>query len=102
MPKLPDPLEDPKAREAAHVTGDVLDAEDRRRLRSYRRRPLQYPREREAYMTRIAELDPALHAELTALRGASPQAWRKRLHHEARRLDLHTYFGYSARTADDE
>lgn len=94
--KLPDPLEDPKARAAAHVDGEP-DVEDRRRLLSYRRRALQYPREREAYMERIEELDPALFAELTALRAASPQAWRKRLHHEARRLGLHTYFGYPPR-----
>ena len=101
MPEIPDPLTDPRARDAAGVTGDDLDTEDRRRLRSYRRRALQYPREREAYMDRIAELDSGLHTELLALRRLSPQAWRKRLHLEARRLELHTFFGFNPRTADE-
>jgi hypothetical protein len=88
-----DPLSDPAAHAAAGVADpEHLDGEDRRRLLGYERRALQRPRDRQAYMDKIAELDPALYAELAELRGRSPQAWRKRLQREAHRLDLHRYF----------
>jgi hypothetical protein len=62
--------------------------EERRRALNARRWRLAHPAERAALMDALAESDPALHAELTALRATAPQAWRKRLIAEAKRRGM--------------
>src|SRR5262245_43953947 len=89
---IPLPHDDPRALATAEVSDpEDLDPEDRRRLLSMQRRVLQRIGRRRQYMAEILAVDPALHDELAALRRLSPQAFRKRLQHEARRLGIHVF-----------
>jgi hypothetical protein len=97
------PLDDPRAHAAASVADpDELDAEDNRRLRNLRRRILQRPGRRARYLERIYEIDRALYDELCELRKLSPQAFRKRIQHEARRLKLHLFLRHGPRELPPE
>ncbi|MEQ1564356.1 MAG: hypothetical protein ABMA64_01875 [Myxococcota bacterium] len=94
------PIDDPRARETARVDDpEQLDTEDRRRMANLERRVLQRRGRRDRYMAAIREADPALFDELAALRRLSPQAFRKRLQHEVRRLELHGYLQHGPRAS---
>jgi hypothetical protein len=96
---IPDPQDDPRVAAAVDRTPDApLDLEDRRRLSNLQRRVLQRYARRARYLAAIEAVEPDTHAELVALRAVSPQAFRKRLQHEARRLGLHGLFTYSRRS----
>lgn len=92
------PVDDPRARQVAQVDDpDHLDTEDRRRMANLERRVLQRRGRRDRYMEAIRDADPALFDELAALRKVSPQAFRKRLQHEVRRLGIHVYLEHGPR-----
>jgi hypothetical protein len=93
-----DPAADPRAANAVDVADLAdTDTEDRRRLSNLRRRVLQRFGRRNRYLAAIEAVEPDTHAELLALRSKSPQAYRKRLQHEVRRLGLHGYLVLSRR-----
>lgn len=76
---------------------DDEDVEDRRRERNSRRWRLHVRSERAEWMDAIASTDPALHAELEALRALAPQEWRKRLVAEAKKLGLYALKAFPER-----
>lgn len=76
----------------------MADAEDERRARNARRWRLRSPSGRAALLEELEKREPTLHAELVALRAASPQAYRKRLVAEAIRLALYEPKAFQDRT----
>ncbi len=67
---------------------DGLDSEDVRRWRNQRRRRVRRQGRRRRWLEAIRQDNPELAEELEGLRGRNPQAFRKRLVAEARRLDI--------------
>jgi hypothetical protein len=91
--------DDPKALLPADL-GD-RDVEATRRERNQRRRRFRRYNRRATWLAEVERRDPALHAELVALRAQSGQAFRRALIEAMKKLGMYAYFeGYGPRELD--